>query len=407
MNQESPHVYGYRWVVLTLFAILTAVIEIQWLTFAPVAREAREFYQVSALQIDLLSLLFMAVFIVVCIPASYIIDTYGLKIGVGIGAVLTGLFGLLKGLFGESYSVVLFAQLMLAVGQPFILNAATKVAGVWFPLQERATAVGIATLAQFVGIIIVMIATPPMLTQSAQGMYNIPSMLLTYGIISAAGSLLFLLFFRSQPPLPPAGEEFEEKIMAVEGFRHILRQRNMKLVLAMFFIGLGMFNAISTVIDQICQQKGLTVDQTGMVGGMMLIAGIIGALVLPPLSDRLRLRKLFIIIAMLGMTPGLIGLTIFTDYFWLLLSSFVLGFFLLGAGAPVGFQYAAEITHPAPESSSQGLLLLVGQVSGILFILGMNAFGMRESMIVFIIFGIVTILLSTLLQESEMIHQQK
>ena len=50
----------------------------------------------------------------------------------------------------------------------------------------------------------------------------------------------------------------------------------------------------------------------------------------------------------------------------------VFGFFLLAAG-PIGFQYGAEITFPIPEGTSNGLLLLVGQISGILFIFGMDA----------------------------------
>jgi len=45
----------------------------------------------------------------------------------------------------------------------------------------------------------------------------------------------------------------------------------------------------------------------------------------------------------------------------------------LSAG-PIGFQYGAEITYPAPEGSSNGLLLSMGQVSGIIFILGMDAY---------------------------------
>jgi len=146
--------YRYRWVVLAVFAFISAAIQIQWLTFAPIAREARTFYNAGALQIDFLSLLFMVVFIIVCIPASFIIDAYGIRIGIGIGAALTGVFGLMKGFFGDSYTMVVIAQIMLAVGQPFIINAATKVAGVWFPVRERATVVGIATLAQFIGIII-------------------------------------------------------------------------------------------------------------------------------------------------------------------------------------------------------------------------------------------------------------
>jgi hypothetical protein len=50
----------------------------------------------------------------------------------------------------------------------------------------------------------------------------------------------------------------------------------------------------------------------------------------------------------------------------------VFGFFLLSAG-PIGFQYGAEITFPAPEGTSNGLLILMGQISGIVFILGMDS----------------------------------
>jgi len=105
--------------VLAVFSIINAVIQMQWLTFAPVAREAREFYQVSALRIDLLSIIFMVVFLIACFPASFIIERYGIRIGVGIGAALVGLFGLLKGIFAANYAFVIVAQIGLAVGQPF------------------------------------------------------------------------------------------------------------------------------------------------------------------------------------------------------------------------------------------------------------------------------------------------
>jgi FLVCR family MFS transporter 7 len=397
-------VYPYRWVVLSAYAVITAVIEIQWLTFAPIAREARSIYQVSALGIDLLSLIFMLVYLVVCIPASYVIDTWGIRRGIGVGAVLTGIFAMMKGLFPEDYTLVVIAQVGLAVAQPFILNAATKVAGQWFPLTERALAVGIATLSQFVGIIIVMVATPLMLTRSPDGGYDLSHMLMTYGLISLGGAVLLLCLLRERPPTPPHVEQ-EPLLGVFQGMGHIARQRDMRLVLPMFFLGLGTFNAISTCIDQICQLKGLTMDQTGHVGGIMLLAGLVGAVILPLLSDKLRKRKAFIVTAMALSAPGLVGLTFANHYLLLLIAAFVMGFFLLGAGAPVGFQYSAEVTRPAPESTSQGLLLLLGQISGIVFIVGMNVIGPTAAMRIFIGLAVVNIILSLWLNESEMIME--
>jgi hypothetical protein len=47
---------------------------------------------------------------------------------------------------------------------------------------------------------------------------------------------------------------------------------------------------------------------------------------------------------------------------------FVLGFFLMSL-APVGYQYAAEITFPAPEGTSNGLINLAGQASVVFIII--------------------------------------
>ena len=249
-----------------------------------------------------------------------------------------------------------------------------------------------------------MIVTPLLVTQDAAGTYQLHNMLLTYGIISVASAILVLVFLKNQPAAAPGTNGTDERIKVFEGLRHILGLKDMRLMLLLFFLGLGMFNAISTCIDQICQIKGLSTEQTGLVGGMMLIAGIIGALILPILSDKFRKRKAFIVIGMVFMTPGLIGLTVATGYIPLLVSSFVLGFFLLGACAPVGFQFCAEVSFPAPESTSQGLLLLAGQISGILFIIGMNRFGMIPFLIIFLGFSIVGIILSVMLKESPLIQ---
>lgn len=404
MTTGSTKVYGYRWVVLLVFAVINAVVQMQWLTFAPIAREARIFYGATPLQIDFLSMLFMIVFLVVCMPASYIIDTFGIRVGIGIGAVLTGVFGLFKGIYADRYALVVVAQVGLAVAQPFILNAATKLAMRWFPVHERATAVGIATLAQFVGIIGVMVATPLLIAGGGGEGEKIPFMLQIYGVLSVAGALALLVFLRERPPTPPTVRGGEGRVRMVEGIGLMARNRNMRLLVLLFFIGLGMFNAISTCIDQICQIKGLTMEQTGMVGGLILIAGVAGALVLPPLSDRARKRKAYLVLGMGCMIPGLVGLTFLTGYPLLLASAFVFGFFFLGAGGPVGFQYGAEISFPAPESTSQGLLTLAGQISGILFIVGMNGLGMIPFMLLFIVLALLNVYLCTRLDESPMIR---
>jgi MFS family permease len=400
MNQDAFKIYGYRWIVLLAFMAIVAINQLLWITFAAITREAMQFYNVTELAIGLLSLSFMVVYLLVSFPASWVIDTYGIRMGVGIGAVLTGVFGLLRGLVAANYAWVLVAQIAIAIGQPFLLNAITTIAARWFPMEERATASGLGSLAIYLGILIGIALTPYLALRSGMA-----SMLLVYGIASLMAMLVFFVFARERPPSPPCPPEQEARSLMLEGLVKMIRQRDFILLMVIFFVGLGAFNAITTWIEQILAPRGFTAIQAGNAGGAMIFGGILGALILPLLSDRSGKRVPFLVFAVIGATLGLIGITYVTRPGWLLLSSFLFGFFLLSAG-PLGFQYGAEITYPAPEGTSNGLLLLMGQISGILFILALDAFkspqtgSMTQPLLVLIALMLMALILSTRLQEA-------
>ncbi|MBX7255674.1 MAG: MFS transporter [Candidatus Hydrogenedentes bacterium] len=404
MENTPTKVYGYRWIVLLVFAVLNAVIEIHWVALAPITTEAAQYYAVTPLSIGFLSMLFMLVYLAVSIPASYVIDTYGIRVGVGAGAALIGIFGLLKGVYAANYAMVSVCQFGLAVAQPFILNAYTAISAKWFPISQRATATGLAALSQYIGIILAMAATP--LLAHAWG---IDGMLKTYGVISVVGAVLFLVFAKEAPPTPPSPPGQEERFLVIAGLKHMFKQKQVVLLLLMFLIGLGIFNAVTTWIEQILSPRGLDSTQAGAVGALMMIGGVLGASILPPISDKIRRRIPFLITATAFTIPGLTGLAFATNFAVLLASSFVLGFFIMSAG-PIGFQYGAELSYPAPESTSQGLLLLAGQISGVAFIYGMDAFrsaggSMTPFMIFFIAITALNVILCTRLNESEMIKK--
>ncbi len=338
--------------------------QVLWITFAPITSAAAQFYGKSDLMIGLLSMSFMVVYILMFLPSAWVIDTWGFKIAVGIGAVLTGVFGLARGIFAANFTVVFISQVGLAVGQPFVIGSITKIAARWFPARERATASGLGILALYLGPLAAMLLSPYLVLK-----VGLPRLLLYYGIAAAVSAAVFLLLAREHPPTP-AGRD--ERTLMFDGLKSMLRRRDFRLLLVIFFVGLGMFNAVSTWIEDIVRPRGFTISQAGWLGGLMLFGGIVGAVVIPLLSDRSRRRKPFILFALIGLIPGLLGMTFASGYPLVLLSSFVFGFCLLSAG-PIGFQYAAEITYPAPEGTSNTLLLVMGQISGIVFIFAMDA----------------------------------
>ena len=368
MGASTGKACGYRWLVLAAYVLIAGVCEVLWITFAPVTGTAAAFYHTSDLMIGLLSMSFMVVYIPMFYPAAWLIDKKGFRASVGLGAVMTAVFGLARGIFASNFTLVFISQVGLAAAQPFIIGATTTVASRWFPVRERATATGLGTLALYLGPLVAMILTPALVLR-----VGFEEMLWIYGLAAALAAFVFLWIAREHPPVPPEPGAPEERILVFDGLKAMIRRRDVLFLMAIFFIGLGLFNAVSTWIEDIVRPRGFSISQAGWLGGLMLLGGIIGAIVMPVLSDKIARRKPFILIALAGLIPGLVGMTFTTSLPVLLAAGFVFGFFLLSAG-PIGFQYAAEITRPIPEGASNTVLLLMGQVSGILFILAMDAF---------------------------------
>ena len=75
---------------------------------------------------------FMFVYVFVNFPSNWVLDVKGIKNGVVIGAVLTSLGAAVRCLVATDFSYVIIGQILCAIGQPFILNAPTKIAIRWF-----------------------------------------------------------------------------------------------------------------------------------------------------------------------------------------------------------------------------------------------------------------------------------
>ncbi len=366
MNSPSFRVYPYRWVVLAVFMFINLTIQILWISYAPITGPAAQFYGVPDLYIGLLAMSFMIAFIPLSIPVSWAIDTWGFRLTVSIGAILMGIFGILRGLAGTNYMLVLLSTIGIAIAQPFLLNAWTKMPALWCSIEERATAVGLVTLANLVGTAIGMALTPILLES-----FGIPSTQLLYGGVAAISAVLFIFLAREKPPSPPCPPGMEIRALMLNGLKNALKIKPFWYYLFVSFIGFGIFNGLTTWVESIIRPRGFTPTDAGTLGALMLVGGVIGAVVIPPFSDRQHKRQRYILLGIVCAIPGIIGLA-FAQTSWLLfLSAFEVGFFLVST-SPVGMQYAAEITFPTPEGTSNGLVQLFGQAS-VVFVYIMQA----------------------------------
>jgi cyanate permease len=337
---DTYRVYGYRWVVLAAFMLVNLAIQVLWISYAPITSNAARYYGVSTLAIGILAMTFMIAFIPLSLPAAWVIDTRGFRLAVGFGVVMMAVFGVARGLAGTNYTLVLLCTIGIAIGQPFLLDAWTKVPANWFAQGERATAVGLVTLASMLGIAVGMVLTPIL----ANAM-SIATVQLVYGLFAVASAVAFLALARERPATPPCPSGMDERALMFDGLKHALRVKPFLVMLGVAFIVMSAFNGVTTWVEEIIKPRGFNSTDAGIMGGLMLIAGIIGAVVLSALSDRQGKRIRFMVIALL-----------------LYAFAAVLGFFLV-AVLPIGMQYSAEITNPTPEGTSNGLIQLCGQVS--------------------------------------------
>ena len=357
MKDQTYRVYGYRWVVLGVFMLVNLVVQMLWITYAPITGPAAEFYKVTDLQIGTLAMSFMITYIFLSFPASWVIDKYGFRIAVSIGVVFMAVFSLVRGLVGANYGLVLACSIGIAIGQPFLMNSWTKVPANWFSQDERATAVGLVTLANLLGTALGFALTPMLIEQ-----ISIPSVQLIFGVIAVIAAVVFIVVSRERPITPPCPPEMEVRSLMLDGLKQIVKSVPFWMFVIVYFIGLGLFNGISTWIENIVRLRGFTPTYAGTMGTVMIVGGVLGAVIIPSISDKQHKRQRFMLMGVLLAIPGLIGITFAPSLWLLLLSAFWMGFFLISV-APVGLQYVAEVTYPAPEGTSNGIIQLFGQIS--------------------------------------------
>ncbi|PWV99752.1 FLVCR family MFS transporter 7 [Paenibacillus cellulosilyticus] len=336
--------------------------ETMWLSFAPIASQAEAYYGVSSLAITWSSLSYMLMFILFSLPASWVIDRWGYRPSLIIGAVLTAVFGLLRAIFAEHWTLVLIMQFIIAIGQPFLLNITTKAAANWFPMSERSTAAGILTMAQYLGFVVPMVVAPIVAESS-----GIPDMLMVFAIIGIVSAVIAIAFTKEKPLSAISDETPPREAVRLESIKSLVANRHYSLILFVSFVSIGIFNTLLTLLETILGPRGFTSEQSGIVGAVFIVAGIIGAVVLPLLSDKKQIRVPFFIGAIAILLPALIGLTYGKELAWVAIIAGIAGFAIMGV-APILFQHGSEAAYPIPEGTSLGMILLMGQVSGAVFV---------------------------------------
>ena len=115
-----------RWGMVAAYAAVAAANQLLWLTYVPITTDAAAYFGVSESAVGWLSQVFPLLYVLLALPAGLALDRW---FGPSLlaGAWLTALGGAVR-LTGDTFAVALAGQVLVAIAQPLILNAVTKVA---------------------------------------------------------------------------------------------------------------------------------------------------------------------------------------------------------------------------------------------------------------------------------------
>nr|CAD7399928.1 unnamed protein product [Timema cristinae] len=342
-DEKTYRLYAQRWLVLGIFVSVSMLNATQWIQFAIVGNIMTRYYGVGNMAIEWTSMIYMVTYIPLMLPAVLIMDKWGIRKSLTLGSFGTAVGSWIKvaGIGQDMFWAAFTGQAVVATSQVFILSVPPKLAAVWFPADKVSSACSIGVFGNQLGIAVGFLLSPLMVKNHPE-LKDIGSDLavMYYGMAGITTLCLFLvlLFFREGPPTSPSATQ-DLKMASIEtpsfgqSLKKLFGNVNFLFLIASYGINVGVFFALSTLLNQIILMYFPGGEEfAGSVGLDIIVSGMVGSVVSGFILDKTHKFKFFM-----------------TGYL------------------PVGFEFAAELTYPEPETTSAGILSASTQVFGVIF----------------------------------------
>lgn len=369
-------VYKRRFWGLAQLCLLNIVVSWSWLSFASVSTTSSQFFQVSETAISWLSTGFLFAFLLGSPFTLYVLNKYPPKISIVIASTLTLLGSWLRyagarsGAHGN-FPLVIFAQVLIGLAQPFVLASPTRYSDAWFSSKGRVSATAVASLSNPLGGALGQLISPILASSPGQT----PNMVLYTAIISTVASLP-AFFLPSLPPTPPSPSvDSRPELPLREALATLLRKSQFWLLATPFAIYVGAFNATSSLLNSMLSPFGFSEDQAGIAGAILIVVGLVCSAVVSPVIDR---SKAYLVTIKV-LTP-LIAIAylilVFAPQTRSMAAVGVIMALIGGASfslLPCALEYLVEVTWPVSPEVSSVTAWAGGQLIGGIFIVVMDA----------------------------------
>jgi len=347
------------WPTIAAFASVCAGTQLLWLTYAPVDTATAHYYGVSVSAVGWLAEIFPLLYVVLAIPAGRLLDTH-FRPALLAGGALMAAGGLLR-LGGPTFAWAMAGQLAVAVAQAIVLSAIGKVSADYLPADRRATGIAVASAGSFAGMLLALILGP---TVGAHG--QIERLLIVQAVLGVLAAAALALTLRK-----PGNPNVESAVIEGGAVRALWALPAMRTLCGLAFVGFGVFVAIATWLQTLFHPAGISEQSAGFLLLGMVVAGIAGCALLPPLVARRGAERTFMRAAVLASALGSAALGVFTVVGARAGVIVLMGFLMLPA-LPV-ILTAAERLAGRAEGTAGALVWMAGNFGGLVVALIVQA----------------------------------
>jgi predicted MFS family arabinose efflux permease len=339
------------WRVIVAYGLVCAATQVLWLTYAAITTETARRYGVSVAAVGWLAEIFPLLYVALAIPAGILLDRW-FRPSLAAGGALVALGGLVR-LGSETFAWAMAGQVMVAVAQPMVLSAVSKLAGEYLPFDQRASGIAVGSAGGFVGMLLALLLGP---TVGAHG--QLERLLVLEAVLAVIPAVGLALCLRA--PGHASGEH-----AAIEGnaARTLWNLPSMRTLCGLVFLGFGIFVALATWLQTLLHPAGVSEAASGGLLVGMVIAGVIGCAVLPPIVARRGSERGFMRATVLVACAGCVALGVAP---WLgvrALALVAMGVVLLPA-LPV-ILTAAEQLAGAAAGTAGAIVWMAGNLGGL------------------------------------------
>jgi MFS family permease len=296
-SSEQKYQSNYKWLMLAMSALTPMLVLAMPNMALPVLfPEIAEDLNLSLVQVGWIWSVSSITGMFVGLLGGTVGDRFGTRrtlIGI---CVLTGLLGSLRG-FTNGFTSFMIASFLMGLVQPAVAVNVFKVAGEWFRRERLGMASGVISAGFASGLSLGALVSASILSPLLGSWRQV---LFFYGIIALIMGLLWYL-------LHPRDVEGESKrhVPLREGLPYVIRLRRVWL------IGLGgmgvnaCFNGVTGYLPSYLRKIGWAASNADNTLAVFFFLSLLGAIPLALLSDRLGVRRVFLMLAALMMTIGI------------------------------------------------------------------------------------------------------